>query len=238
MATGSATLAKTGKFGDLRRRLVFLLLALVVYRIGAHIPVPGIDPAQLEQLFKGQAGGILSLFNMFSGGALSRFTVFALGIMPYISASIIMQLMTYVVPTFEQLKKEGEAGRRKITSYTRYGTLGLAIFQAMGIALALEGQQGLVIDPGMAFRLTAVVSLVAGTMFLMWLGEQITERGLGNGISILIFAGIAAGLPSAIGGLLELVRTGAMNILVSLLIIALVVLVTYFVVFVERGQRK
>ncbi len=238
MATGSTTLAKTGKFGDLRRRLVFLLLALVVYRIGAHIPVPGIDPAQLEQLFKGQAGGILSLFNMFSGGALSRFTVFALGIMPYISASIIMQLMTYVIPTFEQLKKEGEAGRRKITAYTRYGTLGLAIFQAMGIALALEGQAGLVIAPGMGFRVTAVVSLVAGRMFLMWLGEQIPERGLGNGISILTCAGIAAGLPNAIGGLLELVRTGAMNILVSLFIIALVVLVTYFVVFVERGQRK
>ncbi len=238
MATASTTLAKTGKFGDLRRRLVFLLLALVVYRIGAHIPVPGIDPGQLEQLFKGQAGGILSLFNMFSGGALSRFTVFALGIMPYISASIIMQLMTYVVPTFEQLKKEGEAGRRKITAYTRYGTLGLAIFQAMGIALALESQAGLVLAPGMGFRLTAVVSLVAGTMFLMWLGEQITERGLGNGISIIIFAGIAAGLPNAIGGLLELVRTGAMNILVSLFIIALVILVTYFVVFVERGQRK
>jgi preprotein translocase subunit SecY len=238
VATGSTSLAKTGKFGDLRRRLVFLLLALVVYRIGAHIPVPGIDPAQLEQLFQGQQGGILSLFNMFSGGALSRFTVFALGIMPYISASIIMQLMTYVVPTFEQLKKEGEAGRRKITQYTRYGTLALAIFKSMGIALALEGSAGLVIDPGMGFRLTAVVSLVAGTMFLMWLGEQITERGLGNGISILIFAGIAAGLPSAIGGLLELVRTGAMNILVSIFIIALVVLVTYFVVFVERGQRK
>ncbi|MFM6985318.1 MAG: preprotein translocase subunit SecY [Hydrogenophaga sp.] len=238
MATASTSLAKTGKFGDLRRRLVFLLLALVVYRIGAHIPVPGIDPAQLEQLFKGQQGGILSLFNMFSGGALSRFTVFALGIMPYISASIIMQLMTYVVPTFEQLKKEGEAGRRKITAYTRYGTLGLAVFQAMGIALALESQAGLVLSPGFGFRLTAVVSLVAGTMFLMWLGEQITERGLGNGISILIFSGIAAGLPNAIGGLLELVRTGAMNILVSLFIIALVVLVTYFVVFVERGQRK
>ena len=238
MATASPSLAKTGKYGDLRRRLVFLLLALVVYRIGAHIPVPGIDPAQLAQLFKGQQGGILSLFNMFSGGALSRFTVFALGIMPYISASIIMQLMTYVVPAFEQLKKEGEAGRRKITQYTRYGTLGLAIFQAMGIALALEGQAGLVIDPGFGFRVTAVVSLVAGTMFLMWLGEQITERGLGNGISILIFAGIAAGLPSAIGGLLELVRTGAMNILVSIFIIALVILVTYFVVFVERGQRK
>jgi preprotein translocase subunit SecY len=238
VATAKTTLAKTGKFGDLRRRLVFLLLALVVYRIGAHIPVPGIDPAQLEQLFKGQQGGILSLFNMFSGGALSRFTVFALGIMPYISASIIMQLMTYVVPTFEQLKKEGEAGRRKITQYTRYGTLGLAIFQAMGIALALEGQAGLVISPGIGFRLTAVVSLVAGTMFLMWLGEQITERGLGNGISILIFAGIAAGLPNAVGGLLELVRTGAMNILVALFIIVLVGLVTYLVVYVERGQRK
>ena len=238
MATASSTLAKTGKFGDLRRRLVFLLLALVVYRIGTHIPVPGIDPDTLTRLFQGQAGGILSLFNMFSGGALSRFSVMALGIMPYISASIIMQLMTYVVPTFEQLKKEGEAGRRKITSYTRYGTLALAIFQSVGIALALEGQAGLVIEPGMAFRVTAVVSLVAGTMFLMWLGEQITERGLGNGISLLIFAGIAAGLPSAIGGLLELVRTGAMNILVSIFIIAVVILVTYFVVFVERGQRK
>ena len=238
MATASSTLVKTGKYGDLRRRLVFLLLALVVYRIGTHIPVPGIDPDTLTRLFQGQAGGILSLFNMFSGGALSRFSVMALGIMPYISASIIMQLMTHVVPTFEQLKKEGEAGRRKITSYTRYGTLALAIFQAIGISLALEGQAGLVIDPGMAFRVTAVISLVAGTMFLMWLGEQITERGLGNGISLLIFAGIAAGLPSAVGGLLELVRTGAMNILVSLFIIILVVLVTYFVVFVERGQRK
>jgi preprotein translocase subunit SecY len=238
VATSAAQLAKTGKFGDLRRRLVFLLLALVVYRIGAHIPVPGIDPAQLQALFKGQQGGILSLFNMFSGGALSRFTVFALGIMPYISASIIMQLLTYVVPTFEQLKKEGEAGRRKITQYTRYGTLGLALFQSLGIALALEGSQGLVLNPGFGFRMTAVFSLTAGTMFLMWLGEQITERGLGNGISILIFAGIAAGLPTAIGGLLELVRTGAMNILVAVFIVAVVALVTYFVVFVERGQRK
>jgi preprotein translocase subunit SecY len=238
VATNANQLAKSGKFGDLRRRLVFLLLALVVYRIGAHIPVPGIDPAQLQQLFKGQAGGILSLFNMFSGGALSRFTVFALGIMPYISASIIMQLMTYVVPTLEALKKEGEAGRRKITQYTRYGTLALAIFQSLGIALALEGSPGLVISPGFGFRMTAVVSLVAGTMFLMWLGEQITERGLGNGISILIFAGIAAGLPNAIGGLFELVRTGAMSIIVSMFIVALVAVVTYVVVFVERGQRK
>ncbi len=238
MATSAADIAKTGKFGDLRRRLVFLLLALVVYRTGAHIPVPGIDPSQLQQLFKGQQGGILSLFNMFSGGALSRFTVFALGIMPYISASIIMQLLTYVLPTFEALKKEGEAGRRKITQYTRYGTLGLALFQSLGIAMALESSAGLVIAPGFGFRLTTVVTLSAGTMFLMWLGEQITERGLGNGISILIFGGIAAGLPNAIGGLLELVRTGAMSIIVSLLIVVLVALVTYFVVFVERGQRK
>jgi preprotein translocase subunit SecY len=175
---------------------------------------------------------------MFSGGALSRFTVFALGIMPYISASIIMQLLTYVLPAFEQLKKEGEAGRRKITQYTRFGTLGLALFQSLGIAMALEASAGLVISPGFGFRMTAVVSLTAGTMFLMWLGEQITERGLGNGISILIFAGIAAGLPSSIGGLLELVRTGAMGPLVSIFIIAVVMLVTYFVVFVERGQRK
>ena len=238
MATNSAQIAKTGKFGDLRRRLIFLLLALVVYRIGAHIPVPGIDPGQLQELFKGQQGGILSLFNMFSGGALSRFTVFALGIMPFISASIIMQLLTYVVPTFEQMKKEGESGRRKITQYTRYGTLGLAVFQSLGIALALEGSAGLVLSPGFGFRMSAVVSLTAGTMFLMWLGEQITERGLGNGISILIFGGIAAGLPGAIGGLLELVRTGAMSILVAVLIVFLVVAVTYFVVFVERGQRK
>ncbi|MFM8665563.1 MAG: preprotein translocase subunit SecY [Betaproteobacteria bacterium] len=238
MSANANALAKSGKFGDLRRRLVFLVLALIVYRIGAHIPVPGIDPVQLKQLFNSQSGGILNLFNMFSGGALSRFTVFALGIMPYISASIIMQLMTYVVPTLEALKKEGEAGRRKITQYTRYGTLGLAIFQSLGIALALEGTAGLVITPGMGFRLTAVVSLVAGTMFLMWLGEQITERGLGNGISILIFAGIAAGLPGAIGGLFELVNTGAMSIIAALFIITIVILVTYGVVFVERGQRK
>ena len=236
MATSA--LPKTDKYGDLRRRLIFLLLALIVYRIGTHIPVPGINPDQLTQLFNGQQGGILSLFNMFSGGALSRFSIFALGIMPYISASIIMQLMSYVVPSMEALKKEGEAGRRKITQYTRYGTLGLAIFQSMGIALALESSAGLVNDPGIVFRVTAMVSLTAGTMFLMWLGDQITERGLGNGISIIIFSGIAAGLPSAIGGLLELVRTGAMSIIIALLIVVLVGLVTYFVVFVERGQRK
>ena len=238
MASSAPNRASADKYGDLRRRLVFLLLALVVYRVGAHIPVPGINPEQLEQLFNDQQGGILSLFNMFSGGALSRFTLFALGIMPYISASIIIQLMGYVVPAFEQLKKEGESGRRKITQYTRYGTLGLALFQSLGIAMALESSSGLVMSPGLGFRVTTVVTLTAGTMFLMWLGEQITERGLGNGISILIFGGIAAGLPGAVGGLLELVRTGAMSIIVALLIVVLVGFVTYFVVFVERGQRK
>jgi preprotein translocase subunit SecY len=238
VATGSAALAKSGKFGDLKRRLWFLLLALVVYRIGAHIPVPGIDPDQLASLFKGQQGGILGMFNMFSGGALRRFTVFALGIMPYISASIIMQLMTVVVPQLEALKKEGEAGRRTITKYTRWFTAGLATFQALGIAVALESQAGLVIDPGIQFRFTAVVSLVTGTMFLMWMGEQITERGLGNGISILIFGGIAAGLPAAVAGMGELVSTGSMSAIVALFIVVLVGLVTAAVVFVERGQRK
>jgi preprotein translocase subunit SecY len=230
--------AKAGKYGDLKRRLIFLLLALVVYRIGAHIPVPGIDPDQLAELFKGQQGGILGMFNMFSGGALSRFTVFALGIMPYISASIIMQLLTVVVPQLEALKKEGEAGRRTITKYTRWFTVGLATFQALGIAVALEAQPGLVLDPGLQFRFTAAISLVTGTMFLMWLGEQITERGLGNGISIIIFAGIAAGLPGALAGMGELVRTGSMSAVVALFIAALAVLVTAAVVFVERGQRK
>lgn len=238
MATKPTSVVKTGKYGDLRRRLVFLLLALIVYRIGAHIPVPGINPDQLRQLFEGQGGGILNLFNMFSGGALSRLTVFALGIMPYISASIIMQLMSYVLPFFEQLKKEGEAGRRKITQYTRYGTLALGVFQSWGIAIALQSSPGLVVNPGLGFQLTTVVSLTTGTLFLMWLGEQITERGLGNGISIIIFAGIAAGLPSAVGGMLELVRSGAMSEIVALFICALVLLVTYFVVFIERGQRK
>ena len=228
----------TAKFGDLWRRLWFLLGALVVYRIGAHIPVPGIDPAKLAELFQSQQGGILGIFNLFSGGALSRFTIFALGIMPYISSSIIMQLMTIAVPTLEALKKEGEAGRRKITQYTRYGTLVLALVQGLGIAIALESQRELVIDPGILFRLTTVMTLVTGTLFLMWLGEQITERGLGNGISIIIFAGIAAGLPSSLASLSELVRTGAMHLVSALFICVLVVLVTAFVVFVERGQRK
>ncbi|EHK62782.1 preprotein translocase subunit SecY [Achromobacter arsenitoxydans SY8] len=217
---------------------MFLVLALVVYRLGTHIPVPGINPDALADLFRQNQGGILGLFNMFSGGALSRFSIFALGIMPYISASIIMQLMSVVVPSLEALKKEGEAGRRKITQYTRYGTVVLALVQAVGISVALESQQGLVIDPGMLFRFTTVVTLVTGTMFVMWLGEQITERGLGNGISILIFAGIVAGLPAALAALLDLVRTNAMSVLSALFIVALVVLVTAFVVFVERGQRK
>ena len=223
---------------DLKRRLVFLVLALIVFRIGTHVPVPGIDPAELTRLFQQQQGGILGMFNMFSGGALSRFSVFALGIMPYISASIIMQLITVVSPQLEALKKEGEAGRRKITQYTRYGTLGLALFQAVGISVALEAQQGLVIEPGMMFRFVTVVTLVGGTMFLMWLGEQITERGIGNGISLIIFSGIVAGLPNALGQTLELARNGTMSIPVVLLIAALVVAVTMFVVFVERGQRK
>jgi preprotein translocase subunit SecY len=237
MATGLPNVGGQ-KYGDLKRRLLFLLGALVVFRIGAHIPVPGIDPVRLAELFSGQQGGILGMFNMFSGGALSRFTIFALGIMPYISASIIMQLMTTVSPTLEQLRKEGESGRRKITQYTRYGTLFLALFQATGISIALESQPGLVLEPGTMFRITAVTTLVTGTMFLMWLGEQITERGLGNGISIIIFAGIAAGLPSAIAGTLELVRTGAMHPLTALLIAAAVLVVTAVVCFVERGQRK
>jgi preprotein translocase subunit SecY len=230
--------AKSATSGFPWNRLWFLLGALVVYRIGAHIPVPGIDPTQLAQLFKQNQGGILGMFNMFSGGALSRFTIFALGIMPYISASIIMQLMSIVSPHLEALKKEGESGRRKITQYTRYGTLVLATFQALGIAVALESQAGLVIDPGMAFRFTTVVTLLTGTMFLMWLGEQITERGLGNGISIIIFAGIAAGLPNAVAGLFELVATGSMSAVVAILIIAIAAFVTFGVVFVERGQRK
>jgi preprotein translocase subunit SecY len=234
----ASTSTAGGKFGELRHRLVFLVLALLVFRLGAHIPVPGIDPDQLAQLFAGQKDGILGMFNLFSGGALSRFTVFALGIMPYISASIIMQLMTIVVPSLESLKKEGQAGQRKITQYTRYGTVFLATFQALGISVALQAQPGLVINPGLTFEINTVVTLVTGTMFLMWLGEQITERGLGNGISIIIFGGIVSGLPNALASLLELVRTGSMNIISALLIVVIVAAVTYFVVFVERGQRR
>jgi preprotein translocase subunit SecY len=238
MATANPQIGKSGKYGDLKNRLLFLLGALLVFRIGAHIPVPGIDPSKLAELFQTQQGGILGLFNMFSGGALSRFTIFALGIMPYISASIIMQLMSSVSPQLESLKKEGQSGQRKITQYTRYGTVVLALFQATGISVALESQPGLVMDPGLMFRVVTVTTLVTGTMFLMWLGEQVTERGLGNGISMIIFAGIAAGLPTAIAGLLELVRTGAMHPLTAIVIVVAVVLVTWGVCFVERGQRK
>jgi preprotein translocase subunit SecY len=227
-----------GKYGDLSTRLWFLLGALVVFRIGTYIPVPGIDPSVLADLFKKQTSGILGMFNMFSGGALSRFSIFALGIMPYISASIIMQLGAIAVPHLEQLKKEGEAGRRKITQYTRYGTLALAMFQAFGISVALQAQPGLVPNPGGLFQMTTVITLVTGTIFLMWLGEQITERGLGNGISLIIFAGIAAGLPRAIGSTLELVRTGAFSIPLVLLLFFGAIAVTALVVFVERGQRK
>ena len=237
MATNPA-LKSGDKYADLKRRLWFLLGALVVYRVGAHIPVPGIDPVVLNDLFRQQQGGILGLLNVFSGGALSRFSIFALGIMPYISASIIMQLCTVIMPSLEALKKEGEAGRRKITQYTRYATLGLSFFQAFAISTALESQAGLVIDPGFQFRMVSAVTLVTGTMFLMWLGEQITERGLGNGISLIIFAGIAAGLPRAIGQTLEQGRTGAYSWLLIIGIAALVVVVTGFVVFMERALRK
>jgi preprotein translocase subunit SecY len=236
--TGVKTAASKGKYGDLSSRLWFLLGALVVYRVGAHIPVPGIDPTVLADLFKTQKNGILGMFNMFSGGALSRFTIFALGIMPYISASIILQLATIALPHLEQLKKEGESGRRKITQYTRYATLGLALFQSVGISTMLQSQAGLVPHPGVMFTLTTVVTLTTGTLFLMWLGEQITERGLGNGISLIIFAGIAAGLPNAVGNTLEMVRTGAFSIPLVLFIVVAVVAVTGLVVFVERGQRK
>jgi preprotein translocase subunit SecY len=231
-------LGKSAAAGFPWNRLWFLLGALVVYRIGAHIPVPGIDPARLAALFKQNEGGLLGMFNMFSGGAMSRFAVFALGITPYISASIIMQLVSIVSPQMEALKKEGESGRRKITQYTRYFTVALALFQAFGIAVALEAQQGLVLDPGMGFRFVTVVTLLTGTMFLMWLGEQITERGLGNGISIIIFAGIAAGLPNALGSLFTLVSNGSISSIAAIIIVALVAAVTFAVVFVERGQRK
>ena len=226
------------KYGDLKRRLWFLLGAMVVYRIGTHIPVPGINAQALDELFRGQQGGLLGLLNVFSGGALSRFSIFALGIMPYISASIIMQLLTTMVPSLEALKKEGQSGQRKITQYTRYSTVFLSFFQAIAISRALESQPNLVVNPGTSFLLVSAITLVTGTMFLMWLGEQITERGLGNGISLIIFAGIAAGLPRAIGQTLEQGRTGAYSWLLIIGIAALVVVVTAFVVFMERALRK
>jgi preprotein translocase subunit SecY len=232
----------SGKLTELKQRLLFVVLAMIVFRVGSFIPVPGIDPAALAVLFEQQKGTILDMFNMFSGGALGRLTLFALGVMPYISSSIIMQLLTAVVPKLEQLKKEGESGRRKITQYTRYGTFGLATFQAIGVSIALQGQTvgsfAVVPNPGPAFIFTAVVSLVTGTMFLMWLGEQVTERGIGNGISLIIFAGIAAGLPSAIGGTLELARIGEISAFLVLILLILAIGVTGFVVFMERGQRR
>jgi preprotein translocase subunit SecY len=235
-------LAGLGKLTDLRQRIFFVLGALIVYRIGTYIPVPGINPVALAQMFEGTQNSIVGLFNMFSGGALQRFSLFALGIMPYISSSIIMQLMTSVIPTLEQLKKEGESGRRKITQYTRYGTVVLATFQALGIAIALESQTSagmpVVIASGIGFKLITVISLVSGTMFLMWLGEQVTERGIGNGISILIFAGIVAGLPGAIAHTLDLASRGTFQPLFVLVLFAITLGVTGFVVFVERGQRR
>lgn len=232
----------SGKLSELKQRLLFVLLAMIVFRVGSFIPVPGIDPAALAALFEQQKGTILDMFNMFSGGALGRLSLFALGVMPYISASIIMQLLTAVVPKLEQMKKEGESGRRKITQYTRYGTLGLATFQSIGVAIALQGQTvgtlSVVPAPGPAFVFTAVVSLVTGTLFLMWLGEQVTERGIGNGISLIIFAGIVAGLPAAIGGTLELARIGEISAILVLALLVLSIGVTGFVVFMERGQRR
>lgn len=231
-----------GQLSELRQRFFFLIGALIVFRIGTFIPVPGVNPSALAALMGQQGGSILDMFNMFSGGALERASLLALGIMPYISASIIMQLMSAVLPSLEQLKKEGEAGRRKITQYTRYGTVVLATFQAVGISMALQGQtaggMNVVIHTGPGFVFTATVSLVTGTMFLMWLGEQITERGLGNGISMIIFGGIVAGLPKAFGGVGELVSNGEMNALLALFLFVLALAVTAFVVFVERGQRR
>lgn len=230
------------RFGELKSRLLFVLGAFVVYRIGAHIPVPGIDPNALAAMFQQQSGSILDMFNMFSGGALMRLSLFALGIMPYISASIIMQLMTIVIPAMEQMKKEGESGRRKISQYTRYGTVVLAMFQSIGISVALQNQSAgglaVVIQPGFGFIMVTTITLVTGTIFLMWLGEQVTERGIGNGISLIIFAGIVSGLPHAIGGTLELARTGEMNSAFIVVLFALAIVVTGIVVFVERGQRR
>lgn len=243
MNTSRAQMAnKPSGFSELKARLIFVLGALFVYRIGSHIPVPGIDPKALAVMFEQQSGSILDMFNMFSGGALMRLSLFALGIMPYISASIIMQLMTVVIPKMEQLKKEGESGRRKISQFTRYATVVLATFQAIGISLALQNQTAgglsVVLNPGIGFIFITAITLVTGTVFLMWLGEQVTERGIGNGISMIIFAGIVSGLPKAIGGTLELARTGEMNGAFIILLFLLSISVTALVVFVERGQRR
>ncbi len=242
MANNNPTMG-IGNFSEIKQRILFVFFALIVYRIGTYVPIPGVNPEAMARFFDDNSGTILGVFNMFSGGALERLSVFALGIMPYISASIIMQLMTTVVPALEQLKKEGEAGRRKITQYTRYGTVALALFQSIGVAIALGGQdvgngQTIALYPGIGFVITTVVTLVTGTLFLMWLGEQITERGIGNGISIIIFAGIVAGLPSAIGKTLELANTGELSPAKVIILLFLAVAVTAFVIFVERGQRR
>ena len=233
----ASALGEITRFTELRQRLLFLVGALVVYRIGTYIPVPGIDPNALQNFFQDQSGTILSMFNMFSGGALERLSILALGIMPYISCSIIMQMASVTVPSLKQLKKEGESGRKKITQMTRYGTVVLAGFQSIGASVALQNQ-GVVVNPGFNFVFTACISLVTGTMFLMWLGEQITERGLGNGISMIILASIISGLPSAIGGTLELANTGELSPAIVLILLMLVLSVTAIVVFIERGQRR
>jgi preprotein translocase subunit SecY len=239
---GTPVGGSSGGLTELKHRIFFVIGALIIFRMGAHIPVPGINAEALATLFAQTKGSIVDVFNMFSGGALSRLSLFALGVMPYISSSIIMQMMTSVVPTLEQLKKEGESGRRKITQYTRYGTVVLATFQALGIAIALEtqtaGGMNVVIAAGLGFKITTVITLVAGTMFLVWLGEQVTERGIGNGISLIIFAGIVAGLPSALGGTLELARTGTFSPIGVLLLLVGALAITAFVVFMERGQRR
>ena len=232
------TLSGLGRLTELRQRLLFVFAALIIYRIGTFIPVPGVNPQALLQFMNSQQGTIVDVFNLFTGGALERFSLFALGVMPYISASIIMQLMSSAVPQLQQLKKEGSSGRQKITQYTRNFTVILAAIQGGGVAFALQGQSSVVLQPGVGFLFTAIVSLTAGTVFLMWLGEQITERGVGNGISLIIFAGIVAGLPRAVAGTLELVNTGQLSIPATLIILALVLGVIYFIVRVERGQRR
>ena len=236
-SANAGALGGMGRLTEVRQRLTFVVIALIIYRLGAHITIPGIDQAALAQMFEAQSGTILDMFNMFSGGALGRLSIFALGVMPYISASIIMQLMSAVIPSLQQLRKEGEQGRRQITKYTRYGTLGLALFQGIGITVALQNQ-GVVLNPGPDFVFIGTATLVTGTMFLMWLGEQITERGIGNGISLIIFAGIVAGLPAAFGGTLELTRTGEIGIPTVLVLLALALGVIWFIVFMERGQRR
>jgi preprotein translocase subunit SecY len=238
----SSSLAGLGKMTELRQRILFVLGSLVVFRIGTHIPVPGVDPAAVAAMFEQTRGSIVDIFNMFSGGALARLSVLALGVMPYISASIIIQMMSSIIPKLEQLKKEGESGRRKITQYTRYGTVALATFQALGIAIAIEGQQAaggpVVLIPGIGFKITTVATLVTGTMFLVWLGEQISERGIGNGISLIIFGSIVAGLPSAVAGTLELARTGTFSPIGVLALFIGAIAITAVVVFVEKGQRR